>query len=161
MKVSALGLTIFKHYEGKDDKPILTAYVCPAGKLTIGFGTTHYPNNQAVRAGDTCTAAQAETYLQHDIAVAETQVWGLFSSCYLTQNQFDALVSFAHNCGAGNLATSSLFAYIHAGGRDPKQISDGFCKYHFAAGKELNGLLFRRSTEAYLFNTGQVKFFNL
>ena len=36
MKVSEKGLAIIKKYEGCR----LTAYVCPAGKLTIGYGHT-------------------------------------------------------------------------------------------------------------------------
>mgnify|MGYP000322185715 FL=1 len=51
MKVSEKGLAIIKKYEGCR----LTAYVCPAGKLTIGYGHT-----KGVKKGQKITQAQAE-----------------------------------------------------------------------------------------------------
>lgn len=57
MKVSEKGLAIIKKYEGCR----LTAYVCPAGKLTIGYGHT-----KGVKKGQKITQAQAEAYSEHD-----------------------------------------------------------------------------------------------
>ncbi len=161
MRLSPLGLSILKHYEGKGGKPVLKAYRCPGGEWTIGFGTILYPNNAPVRQGDRCTPEQAEAYLQHDVRIAETTVRALFHDDNLAQHQFDALVCFRHNCGVGAISNSSLQAYIQKGGRDRQRISDLFCAWHFADGRRLDGLLARRSTEAFLFNTGQVRFFEL
>lgn len=94
MKVSEKGLAIIKKYEGCR----LTAYVCPAGKLTIGYGHT-----KGVKKGQKITQAQAEAYLREDVAGAEKAVNAIGKG--FNQNQFDALVSFTYNCGAGNLKT--------------------------------------------------------
>lgn len=50
---------LIKKYEGLR----LNAYKCSAGKWTIGYGTTVYPNGRKVQPGDTCTEEQAERYL--------------------------------------------------------------------------------------------------
>ena len=50
---------LIRKYEGCR----LTAYKCPAGVWTIGYGTTVYPNGQPVREGDKISRAEAEAFL--------------------------------------------------------------------------------------------------
>ena len=69
--------------------------------------------------------------------------------CSVTQNQFDALVSFAYNLGAGALRNSTLLKRLHAG--DVKGAADEFPKWNKAAGKVLEGLTRRRMMERQLF----------
>lgn len=139
-KLSQTGLNLIKQFEGCR----LTAYKCSAGVWTIGYGHT-----SGVAAGQTITQAQADAYLQQDCEKFEKYV---NNKTYvpiteqLNQNQFDALVSFAFNCGAYNL--KKLCA-----GRNAAQIANALPKYNKAAGKTLNGLVRRRAAEVALFNT--------
>ena len=67
----------------------------------------------------------------------------------VTQNQFDALVSFTYNLGAGNLRSSTLLKKLNAG--DYAGAADEFPKWNKAGGKELAGLTRRRNAERDLF----------
>lgn len=139
-KLSQTGLNLIKQFEGCR----LTAYKCPAGVWTIGYGHT-----AGVAAGQTITQAQAEAFLRQDCEKFERYVNNptyVRITEQLNQNQFDALVSFAFNCGAGNL--KKLCA-----GRNASQIANALPKYNKAAGKVLNGLVRRRAAEVALFNT--------
>lgn len=139
-KIGQAGLKLIMEFEGCR----LAAYKCAAGVWTIGYGHT-----AGVSKGQTITQAQAEEYLKQDVAKFESYV---NNAAYvpiteqLTQNQFDALVSFAYNCGAGNLKTLCA-------GRTAAQIATVVLQYNKAGGKELAGLTKRRKAEAALFQT--------
>lgn len=126
-KIGQAGLNLIKQYEGCR----LSAYQCAAGVWTIGYGHT-----AGVKKGMTITQTQAETYLKQDCAKFESYV---NSAAYvpiianLNQNQFDALVSFAFNCGAGNL--KKLCA-----GRNASQIAVAMPQYCKAMVKCLQDL---------------------
>lgn len=141
MKINKRGLDLIKKYEGCR----LTAYKCPAGVITIGYGHT-----DGVKAGDTITQAQADLYLQTDVTNYENLVneYNRNYNYKFNRNQFSALVSFAFNCGAGNLAM-----LLQNGKRDKKTISEKMLLYCNANGKPLKGLQDRRKAEQDLFNT--------
>lgn len=141
MKINKRGLDLIKKYEGCR----LTAYKCPAGVLTIGYGHT-----DGVKAGDTITQAQADLYLQNDVVNYENLVneYNRNYNYKFNRNQFSALVSFAFNCGAGNLAM-----LLQNGKRDKKTISEKMLLYCNANGKPLKGLQDRRKAEQDLYNT--------
>lgn len=65
------------------------------------------------------------------------------------QGQFDALVSFAFNCGLGALQRSSIRSAFNRG--EIELAADGFMKYTKGGGKELPGLVRRRAAERKLF----------
>lgn len=138
-KIGQAGLALIKQYEGCR----LAAYRCTAGVWTIGYGHT-----AGVHSGMTITQAQADAYLQQDIAKFEGYV---NNPAYvpiteqLNQNQFDALVSFAFNLGAGNLRKLCK-------GRTAAQIAQAMTQYCKANGKVLAGLRRRRAAEQALFN---------
>ena len=138
-RIGQAGLALIKQYEGCR----LAAYRCAAGVWTIGYGHT-----AGVHSGMTITQAQADAYLQQDIAKFEGYV---NNPAYvpiteqLNQNQFDALVSFAFNLGAGNLRKLCK-------GRTAAQIARAMPSYNKAAGKVLAGLTRRRKAEQALFN---------
>ena len=94
MNISEKGLNLIKSFEGC----VLTAYKCPAGILTIGWG-----NTKNVYEGMTITQAQADQFLVEDVQIYANAVNKYVSKFNLNQNQFDALVSFAYNCGIGSL----------------------------------------------------------
>lgn len=137
-KIGQAGLKLIMEFEGCR----LAAYQCSAGVWTIGYGHT-----AGVYKGMTITQAQAEAYLKQDVAKFEKYV---NNPAYvpitesLNQNQFDALVSFAYNCGAGNLIKLCK-------GRTAAQISTAMLNYNKAAGKVLAGLTRRRKAEQALF----------
>lgn len=139
MKTSEKGLEIIKKYEGLR----LEAYRDPVGIPTIGYGHT-----SGVRMGQSITREQAEEFLKEDVVVAETAVFKYDKLYGWTQNQFDALVSFTYNCGAGNLEKLTA-----KGTRTKQVISEKMLTYIKAGGgKVLSGLLKRRQEEKALFD---------
>lgn len=138
-RIGQAGLALIKQYEGCR----LAAYRCAAGVWTIGYGHT-----AGVHSGMTITQAQADAYLQQDIAKFEGYVNNpayVSITEQLNQNQFDALVSFAFNLGAGNLRKLCK-------GRIAVQIAQAMTQYCKANGKVLTGLKRRRAAEQALFN---------
>jgi len=140
MKTSQRGIDLIKGFEGCR----LVAYKpVPTEKYwTIGYG--HYGPD--VVPGIKITPGQAETYLKADLAKFEKDVDNTGLS--LNQNQFDALVSFTYNCGAGNLKTLIK-------GRTLPEIAEALLKYTKDSSKRvLPGLVRRRNAERALFLTG-------
>lgn len=136
MKTSKAALDQIAKYEGIR----LKAYKCPAGVWTIGVGHTG-----GVTEGMTITHDQAMAFFAEDIKASERAVEKL--GMELTQGQFDALVSFCYNCGAGNLQKLVK-------GRTKKQIADAIPLYNKGGGKVLAGLVKRRAWERGLFTEG-------
>ena len=137
MKISDKGLELIKSFEGCH----LTAYVCPAGKLTIGYGHT-----KGVTKGMTITQEQADIFLREDCAKAEANVMKFNSKYSWNQNEFDALVSFAYNVGSINQLTAN-------GTRTKAVIAKKILEYNKSGRKVLNGLVKRRKAEQELFLT--------
>ncbi|MCQ2232053.1 MAG: lysozyme [Paludibacteraceae bacterium] len=122
----------------------LTSYLCPTGHWTIGWG--HTAN---VREGQTITEKQAETLFLNDLKVFEDGVNRLVNK-QLTQNQFDALVSFAFNLGLNNLKKSTLLKLVNENPNNP-DIRTEFAKWRLGNGVVLPGLVRRREEEANLY----------
>ena len=133
MKISQNGINLIKKFEGCR----LSAYRCPSGVWTIGYGHT-----AGVKQGQKITQAQADAFLQKDITLYENYV--RLTGLSLNQNQFDALVSFTFNCGAGNL--SKLIK-----NRNLTQIADALLLYNKDANGVSQGLVTRRKAERELF----------
>ena len=68
----------------------------------------------------------------------------------VTQNQFDALVSFCYNLGPANLKASTLLKKVNANPND-ETIRAEFMKWTKAGGRTLKGLVTRRTAEADLY----------
>ena len=136
MKTSDIGIQLIKRFEGLR----LTAYKAVSTEkfYTIGYG--HYGAD--VSRETIITKERAEEILKKDLEKFEKAVTALNRTW--TQNQFDALVSFAFNCGAANL--KRLVA-----DRDTLQIADALLLYNKAGGKVLTGLVRRRKAERALF----------
>ncbi|WP_082112475.1 glycoside hydrolase family protein [Paenibacillus sp. DMB20] len=146
-KISQAGLKLIKNFEGCR----LTAYKPVPTEIywTIGWGH-HGPD---VKQGMTITQAEADSMLIKDLAKYEAYVNNptyVPVTSQLNQNQFDALVSFCYNCGAGNL--KKLCA-----NRTIVQIAENITKYNKAGGKVLTGLVRRREAELALFNKQDIK----
>lgn len=147
MKISQAGIDLIKSFEGLK----LDAYLCSANVVTIGYGSTYYPDKSPIKMGDKLKdKQQAEELFKITLQTFESSVAGLFFNVTLKQNQFDALVSFAYNVGPGALASSTLFKKVKANPND-KTIQAEFNKWVNAGGKKSNGLIRRRKAEAKLY----------
>ena len=140
MGLSDAGLDHIKSHEGLRT----TAYRDPVGILTIGYGHT----GADVKPGQRITEAQAEQLLRKDVGWAEDAVRKNVK-VPLTQGQFDALVSFTFNCGAGALGKSTLLKKLNAGDYAGAQAEFG--NWVRGGGKVLPGLVRRRQEEARMF----------
>ena len=141
MNISDNGLNAIKRYEGCR----LTAYQDVKGVWTIGYGHTG-----DVFYGETITQAEADALFRNDIQKFVKGVNSLLGSTRVNQNQFDALVSFAYNCGLTALKNSTLLRKVKANPNDPT-IKDEFKKWVYSGGKYIQGLANRRSSESELY----------
>lgn len=145
-KVSQKGLDLIKRFEGLELKP----YKCPAGIPTIGYGNTYYPSGSKVKLTDpVITKEKAEELLKFLLGSYEKSV-DSFCRDDINQNQFDALVSFAYNCGVNNLKSSTLLKKVNANPQDVT-IRNEFMKWNKTGGRVLAGLTKRRQAEADLY----------
>lgn len=139
MHISNNGLNLIKEFEGCK----LTAYKCPAGVWTIGYGHT-----KDVKQGMKITSKQAEQLLVNDLKTYESYV-SKYVKVKLNQNQFDALVSFTFNCGGGALKSSTLLKKLNKGYYTGA--ANELLRWNKANGKILAGLTRRRKAEKALF----------
>ena len=139
MTTSKLGLQLIKDFEGLR----LKAYRCPSGVATIGWGHT-----KGVKMGQTITEAQACDYLVEDVGPIERLL--NIVGVNFRQEQFDALVSWIFNLGAGNFQHSTLLKKITADASD-QEVAAEIVKWIYADNKPLVGLKRRRVSEANMF----------
>lgn len=149
MRPSPAAYDLIKQYEGLR----LHAYQDSAGVLTIGWGHTG-----DVRRGQSITVHQAEALLALDIGIAAAAV-NRHVEAPLSQNMFDALVSFTFNLGEGRLAQSTLLKKLNL--RDYHAAANEFTKWTKAAvrGKKITlpGLVRRRAAERAMFVNQEAK----
>ena len=137
-RISPNGLSLIKSFEGlrlKAYKPVKTEKW-----FTIGYG--HYSAD--VSEGMVITPLQAEQILLRDVARFEREVNKYDPIYRWTQNEFDALVSFAFNIGSINQLTAN-------GKRSKAEIADKILLYNKAGKKVLPGLVKRREMERALY----------
>ena len=141
--VTEAGLDLIKRFEGFSPK----IYICPAGYPTIGYGHVVLAHEQDQFATG-ITQAEATELLRKDVRIAERAVLRLIS-VPLTDGQFDALISFTFNLGAGALQRSTLRRKANRG--EHESVPAELMKWVWAAGKKLPGLIRRRrqETKAY------------
>lgn len=141
--VTGDGIRLVKHFESFSSVP----YLCPAKIWTIGYGHTGAYVNQDTPP---ITLIQAEELLQHDLIRFEQAVLRLIARP-LKDGQFDALVSFAFNLGAGALQRSTLRTKCNRG--EDAEVPAEFMKWVWAGGKKLPGLVKRRRAESTLYRS--------
>lgn len=146
MKLDENGYKLISEFEGLS----LVPYLCSAKVPTIGYGNTFYPSGKKVTLQDKpITKSVAYWMLKETANVFATQV-NLLVKTKLTQNQFNALVSFAFNLGSQALGKSTLLKKVNANPNDPT-IRNEFLKWNKAGGRVLDGLTKRRTKEANLY----------
>lgn len=141
LSIGAKGIALIKDFEGKE----LKKYQDVVGKWTIGYGHLILPSESFPVA---ISDKEAEALLRKDLATSEAGV-NRWVNVMLTQNQFDALVSFTFNLGVGNLQTSTLLKLLNQGLM--QEAADQFLRWNKAGGKEVSGLTRRRIAERDLF----------
>lgn len=152
--IDSAGATFLQQREGFSAVP----YLCSGGKPTIGFGNTFYPNGKRVTIKDKAiTRAYGVEIFSIVVAQFVKDVNSLVKS-NITQNQFNALVSFAYNVGsdididriAEGLGDSTLLKKVLANPNDPT-IANEFAKWNKSGGRVINGLISRRQLESELY----------
>ena len=145
-KTGKSGVELIKSFEGFRAAP----YKCPAGVPTIGYGNTFYENGKKVTLKDPSITEERGTELLMFILGSFEKHVDSFCIDTITQNQFDALVSFCYNVGPANLKSSTLLKKVNLNPNDP-WIKDEFMKWVKSGGKTLKGLVKRREAEAALY----------
>ena len=145
-KLGSKGLELIKSFEGLKLKP----YLCSAGVPTIGYGNTFYENKAKVTLKDSAITEQRAVELLAWSLKGFEQYVDSYCVDTITQNQFDALVSFCYNLGPANLKSSTLLKKVNANPNDPT-IRTEFLKWNKAGGRALAGLTRRRTAEADLY----------
>jgi lysozyme len=137
-------LDLIKRSEGFRDH----VYSDVAGFPTVGFGHLVKPP-ESFPGG--VTEPQAAAILAADVEQAELAVARLVKVA-LTQGQFDALVDFCFNLGAGRLAGSSLLRELNAGRHDAA--AQQLLSWDHAGVVVVAGLRARREAELRLWKGG-------
>ena len=145
LSLSAAALVGIVLHEGYSDRAIIPV---PGDVPTIGFGTT-----AGVKLGDTITPPQALARALVDVQQFE----GAIKTCVtvpLTQNEYDAYVSFAYNVGSRAFCQSTLVKKLNLG--DFKGACDELLRWRYFQGKDCalpenrrlcGGLVKRREAE--------------
>lgn len=132
--------TLVEGFEGD----VLKAYPDGNGVWTNGFGNTHGVTKET----PPITQEQAVADLKRNLLTADNDILRDVT-VPLTQNQFDALVSFDYNIGEGHLKSSTTLRKLEAG--DYKGAADAMLLWDKIAGKSSPGLDRRRQAERALF----------
>ena len=140
MNTGNAGISLIKSFESLS----LKTYVCPGGKLTIGYGHT----GSDVVPGMVISEDQADQLLMGDLAGFAKAVSNAVH-VPLGQNQFDACVSLCFNIGTGNFTSSTLVKMLNAD--DTAGAADQFLRWNRSNNQILQGLTRRREAERALF----------
>jgi lysozyme len=143
MKLNNAGYQLICEFEGLRLKP----YLCSAKVPTIGYGNTYYPNGKRVTLLDEPITKEYAFEIFKVIADKFGKRVSEMVKKPLTQNQFNALVSFAYNVGTGAFSTSTLLKKVNANPND-LTIKNEFARWTRANGKIVNGLVNRRKKES-------------
>jgi lysozyme len=142
MQLSAMGLELLKRSEGFRSR----TYNDVNGFPTIGYGHRLQKTESFPEGID---EQRASEFLVADVHVAEQAVLRLVR-VPTTQGQFDALVDFCFNLGAGRLASSTLLKALNSG-RYP-DAAEQLLRWDIAGGQENAGLKARREAEFALWH---------
>jgi lysozyme len=167
MTLNQSGISLIHHFESCKQSiggGKYKAYKCPAGKWTIGWGSTFLKNGKRVTEGLIMTQEQVDDLCAYDLNKFSQGVLLLLKGKQLSPHQFGALVSFAYNVGldldddtkAEGLGDSTLLKKVLANPNDPT-IRDEFIKWRSKGTSAEKGLLRRRLSEWWYYSTGQVK----
>jgi lysozyme len=138
--LAAPGRALIQQFE----KLRLASYPDERGVWTIGWGHT----GRNVLPGQTCSREQADIWFTEDTETAVKAV-NRTVTAPVTQNKFDALVSFTFNAGQGAEQHSTLLGYVNA--ENYTAAAEEFGRWVHSGGHISNGLVERRKAEKALF----------
>jgi GH24 family phage-related lysozyme (muramidase) len=148
---SAEGLELIK----REEKFVPHLYNDQVGHCTIGYGhLVHYgpidgrAAEQPYKNG--ITEAQACDLLRDDVRQKAESAIRAYVVVPLSQNQFDALVSFIFNVGGGDFFHSTMLHLLNEG--DYAGAAQQFGRFIYANHKPLEDLKLRRAKESALFS---------
>lgn len=143
--VTQAGLDLIKRFEGFSP----TIYICPGGYETIGYGhLVRDWERDEWQAAEPIIEQLGEELLSVDVMDAERAVLRLIR-VPLTDGQFDALVSFTFNLGAGVLQRSTLRRKVNRA--EHAAVPAEFRRWVWAGGRKLKGLMRRREAEVAMY----------
>lgn len=145
LKTSQEGIDHITKWEGL----VLQQYICPAGKPTIGYGHVVLSSESFPAK---ITKEQALDLLRKDLVRFESAIYNNVT-VPLTQNQFDALVSFLFNVGSGGVIGTGVQRELNSGNYNkvPDELMK-WCKFKVGNEMKINvGLQNRRKSEVELF----------
>ena len=156
MRLNEEGYKIIMEFEGLSLKP----YLCTSSIPTIGYGNTYYPNGKKVTLRDKPITKEYAIEIFKFIADLFAKDVNILLKTTVTQNQFNALVSFAYNLGSDidaddipeGLGDSTLLKKVNKNPNDLTILNE-FLKWVRSNGKISNGLVKRRKLEAKLYFT--------
>lgn len=147
MITSPAGRKFIEEWE-ESGRPLLVARWDGLGHVwEIGYGHTSAAGPPRVQPYTTITADEADAILASDLSSVENNVNHLVKAP-ISQNQFDALVSFDFN--TGGLARSALLRAIN---HSLPNIESDFLAWDHAGGRFVQGLYNRRLAEWKMFNS--------
>lgn len=153
MRLSEDGINLIKAWEGLvDGDPttvLIDVYLDPVGLPTIGWGHLIKPGEDF---SDGITEIGANNLLRKDVKSFEKAVFKRLNRP-VTQEQFDALVSFTFNVGVTAFEKSTLLQWVNANDRDLK-VPQQFTRWVNASGKPFKGLALRRLDESEMWVRG-------
>lgn len=146
LKLNPEGVEFIKKHEAFSSRP----YYDQGGRATIGYGSTRWIDGTPVKITDKpISESHAYYVLIHTLGDYE---WSVHSNVdkSLTQSQYNALVSFAYNCGTEAFEGSTLLKMVNKDPTDP-QIIRQFYRWIYVKGKVSKGLIKRREAEIELY----------
>ena len=146
MRLDKKGFDLIAEFEGLSLKP----YLCSAKVATIGYGSTFYENGVKVKLTDAPITKQRAEQLLKNTADKFAEKVAVLITKPVTQNQFNALVSFAFNVGVSALKVSTLLKLVNNNPNDGN-IAKEFLKWNKAGGRVVQGLTNRRIKESALY----------
>jgi len=146
MRLDLNGYNLIKSFEGLSLKP----YLCSAKVPTIGYGNTFYTNGVKVTMSDAPITQEKANEMLKVIADSFALKVSKITPSGLTQNQFNALVSFAFNLGVQALTNSTLLRLVKINPNDGN-IAKQFLRWNQAGGKVIDGLTKRRIKESSVY----------
>jgi len=146
---------IKEHFEGYSG----VAYKDSGGVWTVGYGSTYnHDQKRKVQQGDIITKEVAIRWMATDVDNVIRQA-NQYIKTQLNPSQSAAIVDYIYNRGIGNFLRTNLDELINANPFDPLVIPEiKGTGLKDKAGHLLWGLGRRRRSEAYLYQTGQLKF---
>lgn len=149
-KINQATVDLVKKWEGFKPK----AYICPAGILTVGYGTTNRASLPGVRITPETVVSEAKAaeWLRLGLEKFGAQIRPAITAP-INENEFGAFVSLAYNIGPKAFKGSSALRHFNAGDKAKAAAAIKLWNKATVNGKRqvLRGLVNRREDEVALF----------